>query len=86
MYFYFVGNLAQNDYTDFLISILCPEDWGSLAEETIDCGPGAVIDIVSARVTLLAFNTLCEKTSDFIVDRIMSGDPDPCNVELPFLL
>ena len=57
-----------------------------MAEETIDCGPDAVIDIVSARVTPLVFNSLCEKTFDFIVDKIISDDPDPCNVELPFLL
>ena len=86
MYFYFVGNLAQNDYTDFLISVLCPEDWGSMAEETIDCGPDAVIDIVSARVTLLVFNILCVESFNSIVDKIITVDPDPCNVELPFLL
>ena len=86
VYLNFVAVAAENNSKDFLISVLCPEDWGSMAEETIDCGPDAVIDIVSARVTLLAFNYLCVESFNSIVDKIINADLNPCNVELPFLL
>ena len=84
-FFYFVGNLAQNDYTDFLISLKCPElnRAGSVDGETIDCGSDAVIDIIWARVADLWATFFCDRN---IKDDLTSNTSPYCTVHLPFLM
>ena len=84
LYFDFVGNLAQNNYRDFMMSMLCPEAWGSLDKETIDCGPEAVIDIIWARVALFGRPSLCDNNFDDIVADIIRDFPPFCIADLPF--
>ena len=72
--------------TDFLISLLCPV-LGNLAEETIDCGPDAVIDVIWARLALLGSPNRCDRNFDDIAADIIKDNPGlfPCLTDLPFV-
>ena len=75
---------------DFLINLICPKSSrvGNLAEETIDCGPDAVIDIIWALGALFGNTNLCDDSNFDVLADIMKDIPVafPCLAELPFVL
>ena len=68
------------------MSVLCTDAWGSLNEKPINFGSDAVIDIIWARVALLGKSSLCSRSFDVTVAKIISDDPDYCIADLPFVL
>ena len=75
---------------DFLINLICPESSrvGSLAKETVDCGPDAVIDVIWARVALFGNTNLCYNSNFDVLADIIKDIPVafPCLAELPFVV